>query len=294
MSAPARLHTWGRGLAVGLAATALSRQVTAKIDPASWQRTSYSGATVQLTGGLDAAIGGLCGALSGRLGSTAESSAAAAAIVATLAGAGAGAIDDHFEARFPARGKGFHGHLGALKAGHVTSGLLKIIGVGAGAGVSALMLARSQHNSRRSWVSELGDVTVNTALIAGMANLINLLDLRPGRAVKVAGAGALAATTVTQNPAATGAVLGASIAAAPADLAGKTMLGDLGANALGAELGVALAGIPAKSARIALLAGIVTLTGLSEKVSFSQVIARTPGLRALDELGRPAVTLAKA
>ena len=63
------------------------------------------------------------------------------------------------------------------------------------------------------------------------------------------------------------------------------MLGDCGANALGATLGAAAAGLP-RPARIALLAAITGLTAASEKVSFTKVIERTPALRWLDMLGR--------
>ena len=64
------------------------------------------------------------------------------------------------------------------------------------------------------------------------------------------------------------------------------MLGDAGANALGAMLGAAAAGSLPRSARAGLLAGIVALTVASEKVSFTKVIERTPALRRLDMLGR--------
>ena len=63
------------------------------------------------------------------------------------------------------------------------------------------------------------------------------------------------------------------------------MLGDAGANALGAMLGRRGGGLP-RPARVALLAGIVGLTAASEKVSFTKVIERTPALRWLDMLGR--------
>jgi hypothetical protein len=50
-----------------------------------------------------------------------------------------------------------------------------------------------------------------------------------------------------------------------------------------------VAGAPAR-ARWGILAGVVGLTLASEKVSFTKVIAATPGLRELDALGRrPAV-----
>ena len=77
------------------------------------------------------------------------------------------------------------------------------------------------------------------------------------------------------------------------------MLGDAGANALGAMLGASAAGL-SRPTRIVLLAGIAGLTAASEKVSFTKVIERTPALRWLDLLGRrpapqsPAVTIPPA
>ena len=67
---------------------------------------------------------------------------------------------------------------------------------------------------------------------------------------------------------------------------GPTRLGDAGANALGALLGTAFVARSGTAGRLAALAGLVALTAASEKVSFTQVIQRTPGLRELDELGR--------
>ena len=64
------------------------------------------------------------------------------------------------------------------------------------------------------------------------------------------------------------------------------MLGDAGANALGALLGVALAARTGPVGRAVLLAGLAGLTAASEKVSFTKVIEGTPGLRELDALGR--------
>ena len=70
------------------------------------------------------------------------------------------------------------------------------------------------------------------------------------------------------------------------DLAERAMLGDAGANALGAMLGAAAAASLPRPARVALLAGIIGLTAASEVVSFTAVIERTPALRWLDMLGR--------
>ncbi|MCG5472110.1 hypothetical protein LADH09A_006145, partial [Micromonospora sp. LAH09] len=72
------------------------------------------------------------------------------------------------------------------------------------------------------------------------------------------------------------------------DLGEDVMLGDSGANALGALLGVALAARTGPLGRAGLLAVLAGLTAASEKVSFTSVIQRTPGLRELDALGRRA------
>jgi UDP-GlcNAc:undecaprenyl-phosphate/decaprenyl-phosphate GlcNAc-1-phosphate transferase len=78
----------------------------------------------------------------------------------------------------------------------------------------------------------------------------------------------------------------AGLALLPEDLGERAMLGDCGANALGAMLGAAAAASLPRPARIVLLAGIAGLTAASEKVSFTKVIERTPALHWLDMLGR--------
>jgi UDP-N-acetylmuramyl pentapeptide phosphotransferase/UDP-N-acetylglucosamine-1-phosphate transferase len=87
------------------------------------------------------------------------------------------------------------------------------------------------------------------------------------------------------GPVAAGPV-GACAALLPADLREEIMLGDAGANALGALLGVALAARTGPVGRAVLLAGLAGLTAASEKVSFTKVIESTPGLREFDALGR--------
>ena len=71
------------------------------------------------------------------------------------------------------------------------------------------------------------------------------------------------------------------------------MLGDSGANAAGALLGVAWAARLPRPARLLALAGVTALTLASERVSFTAVIERTPALRALDQLGRRPPELAR-
>jgi hypothetical protein len=114
---------------------------------------------------------------------------------------------------------------------------------------------------------------------------MNLLDLRPGRALKV---GLLIGAPLATGPAgglAAGPV-GAAAALLPADLDERIMLGDSGANALGALLGVALAARTGPVGRAAVLTAVAGLTAASERVSFTAVIERTDWLRRLDEFGR--------
>jgi len=132
----------------------------------------------------------------------------------------------------------------------------------------------------------LGPAARVAGLVAGTANLVNLFDLRPGRAIKVSlAASAVLAATGAQARASVAAPAGAAIALLNEDLGERAMLGDAGANALGAMLGAAAARLP-RLTRVVMLAGIAGLTAASEKVSFTKVIEQTPALHRLDMLGR--------
>jgi hypothetical protein len=189
-----------------------------------------------------------------------------------LGGAGAAAFGAYDDLAGSGDRRGFRGHLGALRHGEVTTGAVKLGGIGVTGLATAVLSGGSP-----------ADVVINAGLVAGGANLLNLFDLRPGRAIKVAAAsGALLGAAGQESVA---APLGAALALLPGDLGERAMLGDAGANALGAMLGASAAGL-SRPARIALLAGIAGLTAASEKVSFTKVIARTPALNWLDMLGR--------
>lgn len=234
----------------------------------TWARTNHRGEPVDLLEGPAVALGLALAAvaLSGR------TSTRRAGVAGVLGVAVAGAVGGLDDLRGDASAKGFRGHLGALRRGEVTTGVVKIAGVGA-AGMLAAVAARPRGSSRPG-------LLLDGALVAGTANLLNLFDLRPGRALKVA---ALLSPLAGGGPAA--AVLGAGSAALPRDLAERSMLGDAGANAVGTMLGVGLLQRPRVLRRAALL-GVLALTAASERVSFSRVIDSTPALHALDRLGR--------
>jgi UDP-N-acetylmuramyl pentapeptide phosphotransferase/UDP-N-acetylglucosamine-1-phosphate transferase len=320
------------GAALG-AYTALRRYPPA--GEKTWARTNHRGESVTLLEGPAVTVGAVIGqviaaevaARRGRRPVAAQEypervrRSAYPLAVAGLGGVAFGVIDD---LRGSGKRRGLRGHLGALAHGEVTTGTVKLAGLAA-TGLGAALLEGGGPE----------DVAVNAALIAGGANLLNLFDLRPGRAIKVAvlAAGLIAggsaltrdtspaapapastalASTALASTALASAVLagtapapgrlaglaavaapaGAALALLPEDLGERAMLGDAGANALGAMLGAAAAQTLPRNARLCLLTGIVALTVASEKVSFTRVIEATPPLRWLDMLGRRPVALA--
>ncbi len=248
----------------------------------AWSRTNHRGEPVTLLEGPAVAAGAIVGVLaqgvqaglasaSGWPGSPGSPGWRRAAAM-VLGGAGAAAFGAYDDLAGSGDRRGFRGHLGALRHGEVTTGAVKLGGIGVTGIISAALAGGSP-----------ADVVLNAGLVAGGANLLNLFDLRPGRAIKVAAAsGALLGAAGRDGVA---APLGAALALLPEDLGERAMLGDAGANALGAMLGASAAGL-SRPTRIALLAGIAGLTAASEKVSFTRVIARTAALHWLDMLGR--------
>ena len=69
-------------------------------------------------------------------------------------------------------------------------------------------------------------------------------------------------------------------------MAEQAMLGDTGANAAGALLGLAAVHRLGTKGQAVLLTGLTALTLVSERISFTAVIESTPVLRELDALGR--------
>ena len=92
------------------------------------------------------------------------------------------------------------------------------------------------------------------------ANLGNLLDRRPGRALKVGVIAWIPLAIVAGSDVlgvALAPVIGAFLATFPDDLAERLMLGDAGANVLGAVLGLAVVLETGTSTRVAVLCVLV-------------------------------------
>ncbi|HNU94024.1 MAG TPA: hypothetical protein PKM09_03875 [Bacillota bacterium] len=223
--------------------------------------------------------------------------ARAASLILTLGFGLAGLVDDLLGGHDHS---GFRGHLGAMRRGVVTTGVFKIavgvvISVGAVSVLKTATWAAGAIAPARVSVLSLAQLALDSALIAASANLINLLDRRPGRAIKgflLGAAGAVVWTVLSrgadvafQAVASCAGVVGSAIAILPLDLGEQAMLGDTGSNPLGAALGLLLLYL-APGARIVLLALAIWLTLTSERVSFSQAIDSNKVLRFLDRMGR--------
>ena len=266
------------GARLGLAGAAV---LDARPSGAPWRRTNYAGRPVSLLGGPALAAAATLSAAAG-----APAGTAAAAVVAGGVSGLVGGYDDLAGAHpDQASDKGLAGHLRALRQGRVSSGSVKVAGIGAAAVVAAVLTRRRRGGAPHGAANGALDGILTTGLVAGTANLVNLLDLRPGRAAKAA---ALTAVAMLGGPAGglVAGPLGATLAVLPDDLGERIMLGDCGANAVGALIGLRLALVPGRAVRTGLLGAVVALTLASEKVSFTRVIEATPGLRELDLLGR--------
>lgn len=175
---------------------------------------------------------------------------------------------------------GFTAHLKALASGRLTTGAIKLFG---GAALSLVVVA--------TWTPDpgLGRLLADAALVALAANLGNLFDRAPARTTKVAlVAFALLVLLSGAEPQLAGvaAVVGAGAGLVVPDLRERLMLGDAGANVLGAALGLGVVLSCSFGFRLGALVVVAALNLVSERVSFSKVIKETPPLRAFDMLGR--------
>jgi hypothetical protein len=225
----------------------------------------------------------------GALAGAAAASGGAARAVAIIGPGVLGAIDDLVG---DTASKGLRGHLGALARGEVTTGAVKIAGL-ALSGLAAASLADrrndrgSDRRNDRGSDRGLAATLLGGAVIAGAANAVNLFDLRPGRALKVTVLAA-AGLTAAGGGATPAAAIGATAGVIGDDLAARSMLGDTGANAAGALVGLAVVERTGLLGRAAALACLAALTLASERVSFSAVIDRNRVLRRIDQWGRAA------
>ncbi|MET7488853.1 hypothetical protein [Streptomyces sp. NPDC005538] len=210
-----------------------------------WERKNHAGRTVDLYAAPAVVAGAALAA--GRVRPVAG--------FAVLAAGACGGYDDVVGVGDPR--SGFRAHLSALRDGEVTSGAVKLFGVSAAGLVAGALLKERPV-----------DKVLAGVVIAGAAHFVNLVDVRPGRAVgTVLALGAPGLLRRGPGAELAAVALGAAGAVLPDDFGESTMLGDAGAHALGAALGAAVVVGNGRAGLVAHAAAVVAAAVYGDKVS---------------------------
>ena len=186
----------------------------------------------------------------------------------------AGIIDDTIGNRDVS---GLKGHFKSLFKGKLTTGGFKAVFGGFVGLIISVSISKN-----------ITDIIINTLIIALSTNLMNLFDLRPGRAIKVYLV-IIIAIFITL----TGyiqllplLILPNVLAYFNYDLKAKAMMGDTGSNVLGISIGMLMAFGYTLNVRIAWLVFLVLIHLLTEKFSLTKIIEKNKVLNFIDKLGR--------
>jgi UDP-GlcNAc:undecaprenyl-phosphate GlcNAc-1-phosphate transferase len=208
-----------------------------------------------------------------------------------------------FDDAYSGPSRGWRGHGTALLRGGLPSGAIKAIGtlgLAAWAATSMAVATNPEHDNLVYYFgtvdqSVLGDVLSRTdwaltvVVLVLATNVFNIVDLRPGRALKgvalvFIGCTIAGGSTVVDH---FGAYLGAILIVGVYDLRERGMLGDTGANLLGAVAGLMLVTAITSTLGLAICAAVLLLiTAYGEFRSISAFVERTPGFSHLDSIGR--------
>lgn len=175
--------------------------------------------------------------------------------------------------------KGLKGHVSLWwKEGIWSTGMAK---AATGAWV-AIVLSTLYSQSVWEWV-------LHASLIVLLTNQINLLDLRPGRAMK--GFGVYAILILSQTHTDMPLMLWLPIVLTvfyifQGDIRGKVMLGDTGSNVLGFAIAFWVVVTASLMLKVTLVVVGLVIQLYAEKNSISALIQKTPVLYWLDRLGR--------
>jgi UDP-N-acetylmuramyl pentapeptide phosphotransferase/UDP-N-acetylglucosamine-1-phosphate transferase len=265
-------------IAVAVAATlAIARGSRDALAAPALRRTNYAGRDVATGGGM-LAVSGFLVAMGLRAAFDFDGSNWQISCMVVVTGFAAVGLFDDLVGTHLARG--LRGHLRAARRGELTSGAVKLV-----AGVAIAFVASVP------FADDTEGRLLCAVVIAGAANVANLFDLAPGRLTKVAVvvAAALALNVGELDPIVGPLMfLAASLALLLPEMRETLMLGDAGANPLGAALGLMVVAAADGDHQALWVSAIVVIAinVAGELVSFSRVIERVPPLRALDQLGR--------
>lgn len=274
-------------IALWVGAAALSGFATARVVvamPESPLRArNYRGLRIPTAGGVAIIAGTAAGAaipalVSGiqRSNTSLAADAARAFVILALASAFAllGAWDD---VSGTSAERGWRAHVLALRRGRATPGALKLAIGGAFAVLAASVTGAADGST----------FALNAAIIALSANTWNLFDMRPGRASKfflVAAIPLLAVSSAVRPILSLVVVCVATFLRF--DLRERVMLGDAGANALGAIVGISIAIAASDMARLITLVLLLGMQIAGDRPGLSALIRAIPPLRRFDDAGR--------
>ena len=186
----------------------------------------------------------------------------------------AGALDDLIGNR---NVSGLKGHFKSLFKGELTTGGFKALFGGFVGLVVSVCIS-----------SSIVDIIANTLIIALSTNLMNLFDLRPGRAIK-----AYLVIMIPIYITLTGytkvfplLILPNVLAYFNTDLKARGMMGDTGSNVLGISIGVLMALGYGIKVRLAWLVFLILMHLITEKFSLTKIIEKNRVLKFIDNLGR--------
>ncbi len=174
--------------------------------------------------------------------------------------------------------KGLKGHFRSLMQGVLTSGIIKAL-TGMYLSLIVVMVASA----------DIVEGIIDFILLSLSINFINLLDVRPGRAVKTFIFFSMIFLIFPKPAPAFFLLVGTVLCAMiylPLELREMYMLGDTGANVLGGLLGVnVIMGTP-PAGKILFALWLVGIHYLAERTSITLLVEKIPVLHYLDSIGR--------
>ncbi|KOV70085.1 hypothetical protein [Streptomyces sp. MMG1121] len=212
-----------------------------------WERKNYAGRTVEWYAGPAAALGTAVAATRVHPG----------AGLAVLAAGACGAYDDVAGHLSGDTRRGFRAHLGALRDGEVTSGAVKLSGISAAGLVAGALLKQRPLDKLLAGI-----------VIAGTAHFVNLVDVRPGRALgAVLALGAPGLLRAGPGGELAAVATGGAAVVLREDLGERVMIGDTGAHALGAALGAAIVAGNRRAGLLAHAVAVVAVAAYGDRVT---------------------------
>lgn len=175
--------------------------------------------------------------------------------------------------------KGLKNHITSFIRGHLTTGFIKAF---MGFSVSFIISYGISKN--------VVDFILNIFIIALFTNALNIMDLRPGRCIKVFLTIGLVIVFVNLTEVISLLPLVIALVAAlvymPYDLNEICMLGDTGSNILGITLGYFSALVFETTSKSVIFIALIAINLVAEKLSISAIISNNKLLNYIDNIGR--------